>query len=313
MLSIVSIFVSSFEIGLVFAALAMGYYITYTILDFPDLTVEGSLLFGAVLFGLSSEWGLPAIVGIILAVVGGALSGLLTGVLHVKLGIRPLLSGILTSTLLITVYLVLTGLGLSGNLLGEESSISFGRGSSLHLSPLFSFIPSKLSGISVRDPLIYLVIVIVCKILLSVFLRTKRGLLLRASGSNPTFVTCLGRASGNDRILGLMIGNSLAAISGVMYANLSGNVNQGMGVGTVVVGLASLIIGLTVFKGVKPLSDTTRVILGAVIYQMALTVATAIGIPSAYNKMIMAALFTLALVAGDRIKKREGSVINVKA
>ena len=312
MLTILGIFVSSVEMGLVFAALAMGYYITYTILDFPDLTVEGSLLFGAVLFGLSSEWGLPAIVGIALAAVGGALSGILTGVLHVKLGIRPLLSGILTSTLLVTVNLVITGLGLGGNFLGEESTISFGRGSSLHLSPIFSFIPAKLGGIPLRDPIIYLVIVAVCKLLLDLFFKTKRGLLLRASGSNPTFVTCLGRSSGNDRILGLALGNSLAAVSGVMYANLSGNVNQGMGVGTVVVGLASLIIGLTVFGRIKMLSDTTRVIFGTIIYQAALAIAAAIGIPSAYNKMIMAALFTVALVVGGRAKKRR-TVSDAKA
>ena len=313
MLSIVGILVSAAEMGLVFSILAMGYYVTYTVLDFPDLTVEGSLLTGAVLFGISCEWGLPAFLGVILAVVGGALSGILTGVLHVRLGIRPLLSGILTSTLLITVNLVLTGLGVGGNLLGEESTISFGRGSSLHLSPLFSFIPARLGGVSLRDPIISLIFTLVAKLLLDLFFKTKRGLLLRASGSNPTFVTCLGRASGNDRILGLAIGNGMAALSGVLYANLSGNVNQGMGVGAVVVGLASLIIGLTVFRRVRIMSDTTRVILGAILYQAALSVASAIGIPSAYNKMIMAVLFTLALVLGGRSKKARREKENAAA
>ena len=294
---------SSAEIGLVFSILAMGYYVTYTVLDFPDLTVEGSLLVGAVLFGITCEWGLPAAAGVALATVGGALSGVLTGVLHVKLGIRPLLSGILTSTLLITVNLVLTGLGVGGNLLGEESTISFGRGSSLHLSPIFSFIPAKVGGVSLRDPIIYLLFALVCKLLLDLFFRTKRGLLLRASGSNPTFVTCLGRASGNDRILGLAIGNAMAAVSGVLYANLSGNVNQGMGIGSVVVGLASLIIGMTVFRGIRIMSDTTRAILGAVLYQLALSVASMLGVPSSYNKMIMAILFAFALVAGGACQK----------
>lgn len=309
MLSILSsaeVFISS---GLVFSLIAMGYYISYHILDFPDLTVEGTFLSGAVTFGLCCYHGINPWLGLIGAFAVGCFFGFITGMLNVKLKIRPLLCGILVSTVLITVNLIATSAGITGDFTGQaSSSISFGRTvKTLHDHFFGNLIPSKVNGIAVRDLVIFLLITILCKFLLDFYLKTKNGLLLRASGNNQQFVKMLAKDPGRSKVIGLSVGNGLAAISGALYTHISGNVSQSMGIGTIVIGLASLIIGLSLFKEVKFLKPTTKVILGAIIYQACLTVAQKLGVPSAYNKLIMALIFTIALVLSGKISKKGGN------
>lgn len=309
MLSILSsaeVFISS---GLVFSLIAMGYYISYHILDFPDLTVEGTFLSGAVTFGLCCYHGINPWLGLIGAFAVGCFFGFITGMLNVKLKIRPLLCGILVSTVLITVNLIATSAGITGDFTGQaSSSISFGRTvKTLHDHFFGNLIPSKVNGIAVRDLVIFLLITILCKFLLDFYLKTKNGLLLRASGNNQQFVKMLAKDPGRSKIIGLSVGNGLAAVSGALYTHISGNVSQSMGIGTIVIGLASLIIGLSLFKEVKFLKPTTKVILGAIIYQACLTVAQKLGVPSAYNKLIMALIFTIALVLSGKISKKGGN------
>lgn len=293
------------ETGLVFSLIAMGYYVTYTILDFPDLTVEGTFLCGAVTYGLLVMAEVNAWIALICAFAVGFLFGTVTGLLHVKLHIRPLLCGILVSTALISLNLVAVGAGLNGDFTGETaSSISYGR-TALTLHRIFpmNLIPAKVNNIGLRDLVLFLVIALIFKFLLDAFFKTKRGLILRASGNNDCFVTTLSVDSGNSKILGLAIGNGYAAVSGALYTQISGNVNQSMGIGTVVIGLASLIIGMSVFRKINKMKPTTKVIVGAILYQACLTLAQKLGMPSAYNKLIMAVLFTLALVFSGKIKK----------
>lgn len=309
MLSILSsaeVFISS---GLVFSLIAMGYYISYHILDFPDLTVEGTFLSGAVTFGLCCYHGINPWLGLIGAFGVGCFFGFITGMLNVKLKIRPLLCGILVSTVLITVNLIATSAGITGDFTGQaSSSISFGRTvKTLHDHFFGNLIPSKVNGIAVRDLVIFLLITVLCKFLLDFYLKTKNGLLLRASGNNQQFVKMLAKDPGRSKIIGLSVGNGLAAVSGALYTHISGNVSQSMGIGTIVIGLASLIIGLSLFKEVKFLKPTTKVILGAIIYQACLTVAQKLGVPSAYNKLIMALIFTIALVLSGKISKKGGN------
>lgn len=309
MLSILSsaeVFISS---GLVFSLIAMGYYISYHILDFPDLTVEGTFLSGAVTFGLCCYHGINPWLGLIGAFAVGCFFGFITGMLNVKLKIRPLLCGILVSTVLITVNLIATSAGITGDFTGQaSSSISFGRTVKILHDHFFgNFIPSKVNGIAVRDLVIFLLITVLCKFLLDFYLKTKNGLLLRASGNNQQFVKMLAKDPGRSKVIGLSVGNGLAAVSGALYTHISGNVSQSMGIGTIVIGLASLIIGLSLFKEVKFLKPTTKVILGAIIYQACLTVAQKLGVPSAYNKLIMALIFTIALVLSGKISKKGGN------
>ena len=145
-----------------------------------------------------------------------------------------------------------------------------------------------------------LALVIVCKLLLDAFLRTKSGLLLRATGDNAGFVTMLSRDPGRSKILGLAIGNGFAALSGAVIAQAKGSADQQMGTGMVVLGLASVIIGLSLFKGFKRIRPTTAVVFGSIAYKACLSVALALGLPTEYLKLLMAALFVLALVAGEK-------------
>lgn len=305
-LSTVEVFL---ETGFVFSIIAMGYYISYHILDFPDLTVEGTFLSGAVTFGLFASKGLNPWLGLLAAMLVGSLFGALTGVLHVALKIRPLLCGILVSTSLITVNLIAVSAGTAEDFSGQaSSSISYGRTvKTLHDYFFGGAVPAKVNNIGLRDLLIFLLVTLVCKLLLDMYLKTKSGLLLRAAGSNEQFVKMLGINPGKSKIIGLAIGNACAAVSGALYTHISGNVNQSMGIGTIVIGLASLIIGMSLFGKVKFMKPTTKVIIGSIIYQACLTAAQKLGVPSAYNKLIMALMFTAAIVLSSREKRKGGT------
>lgn len=302
-LSTVEVFL---ETGLVFSIIAMGYYISYHILDFPDLTVEGTFLSGAVIFGLFASKGFNPWLGLFASVIVGGFFGTVTGVLHVVLKIRPLLCGILVSTSLITVNLIAVSAGTSGDFSGQAStSVSYGRTvKTLHDYFFGDAIPARINNVGLRDLLIFLLVTLICKLLLDLYLKTKSGLLLRAAGNNEQFVKMLGINPGKSKIIGLAVGNACAAVSGALYTHISGNVNQSMGIGTIVIGLASLIIGMSLFGKVKLMKPTTKVIIGSIIYQACLTAAQKLGVPSAYNKLIMAVMFTAAIVLSNREKKK---------
>ena len=301
-LSAVEVFV---EMGLVFSIVAMGYYISYYTLDFPDLTVEGTFVTGGVVFALLASHGVNPWLGLICSFLAGSLFGSVTGLLHVKLGIKPLLSGILVSTGLLSVNIVLVTAGMFGDFAGESTtSISYGRTvQTLHDFFFGEVIPSRVQNITFRDLLIFLFVAIICKISIDLYLKTKNGLLLRASGNNEQFVKLLAKDPGNSKIIGLALGNGFAAVSGALYSHITGNVNQSMGLGVIVIGLASLIIGTSLLRKVSFMKITTKVIIGAIFYQACLTVAQRLGVPSVYNKLIMAVIFTIALVAGGKAKK----------
>ena len=293
--------------GFMYAILAMGYYVTYTILDFPDLTVEGTVLSGGITFGLLARAGVNPWLAMLASFIVGFIFGAITGLLHVKLKIRPLLCGILVSTALISINLVVTVVGMGGNFAGDGalSTIDIGRSvpTLIRIFPS-SLLPTDFYGFNLRKLVTFFVIALIFKILLDLYLKTKNGLLLRAAGNNSQYVTMLAKNQGTSKILGLAIGNGYAAVSGALIAQSRGNANQGMGIGMIVIGLASLIIGLSVFGKLRFMKPTTMVIIGAVIYQACLGVALLIGVPSAHNKIIMAVLFTAALVVSGKIKAK---------
>lgn len=292
--------------GLMYALLAMGFYISYSILDFPDLSVEGTVLLGGVIYALLVKASVNPWLALLIAFAAGALAGMATGLLHVKLKIRPLLCGILVSTALISVNLVLSVVGMGGNFRGEDalSTITLGRSSATVLRAYpAKWLPTDVFGFNLRGFVTFFAIALVFKILLDLYLRTKNGLLLRAAGDNRHFVAMLACDPGKSKIIGLMLSNGYAAVAGGLIATSRGNANQSMGVGAVVIGLASVIIGLSLWKNARRLKDTTKVIFGSVVYQACLSIATYLGVPSAYNKLIMAVLFTLALVGSQAARK----------
>ena len=286
------------EEGFMYAIMALGVYITYSILDFPDLSVDGTMPMGAIVTAVLILAGVDPWLCLGLSFAAGALAGCVTGLLHVKLRIRPLLCGILVYTALLSINLVIL---FAFN--GGASVASFFRKPTIFSTFLGALIPEYVGGMYLRTMLVSLVVAVVCKLLLDVFLKTKSGLLLRATGNNEKYVTLLSRDPGNSKILGLALGNGFAALAGSVIAQSKGSADQQMGVGMVVLGLASVIIGLSVFKKSR-LKATTMVILGSVAYKAVLTVALGLGLPTEYLKLLMALLFTLALVSTNFFSKR---------
>lgn len=285
------------EQGLIYSIMALGVYISYHILDFPDLSVDGTFPFGAALTAMLLLNGVNPWLACLLAAIGGGLAGLITGLLHVKLKITDLLSGILTMTALWSVNLAVAKTSLL-SLYGTETIFS---------SPALSFLPGSNSAWDVL--VVVLILALLTKWILDWYLMTKSGMLLRATGDNPQLVTSLGKNAGTVKILGLAIGNSFSAFAGAVLCQQQKYFDVNMGTGMIVMGLASVIIGMTLFRKVPFIGTTTMVILGAIFYKACLSLALNLGFNPNYLKMIMAVIFTIALVANNITKKQKGGTV----
>lgn len=303
-----SVLTVTLEEGLMYAILAMGVYITYSILDFPDLSVDGTMPLGAIATGILIIRGVNPWISLLVAFALGAAAGCVTGYLHVKLKIRPLLCGILVYTALLSLNLVLLFKGNRGS-----SLASFFRLPTIFKGAQAGPVMGDPGNQSLRTILIALVLVIICKVLMDLFLKTKAGMLLRATGDNEQYVTMLARDPGKSKILGLALGNGFAALAGSVIAQSKGTADQQMGVGMVVLGLAAVIIGMSLFKKVTFLKATTMVIFGSIVYKACLSIALALGLPTEYLKLLMAVLFTLALILSGTMNKGKRRATNVKA
>ncbi|MCM1024024.1 MAG: hypothetical protein NC395_08215 [Prevotella sp.] len=279
------------EEGLMYALLAIGVYITYSILDFPDLSVDGTMPMGAIVTAVLIIHGVNPWLSLLISFILGMACGAVTGLLHVKLNIRPLLCGIIIYTAMLSVNLVVLFKGNNG-----ITVASFFKKETIFNSGIATIFPDKWKIV-----ILSFILVVVCKIVMDFYLKTKSGLLLRATGDNERYVTMLAKDPGYTKILGLAIGNGFSALSGCVIAQQKGSADQQMGVGMVVLGLASVIIGLSVFKKVKFLKPTTMVILGSVLYKAFLSAALAMNLPTEYLKLLMAVLFTLALVFSEKL------------
>ncbi len=307
--------IDGLQMGLCFAILALGVYISFSILDFPDLSVDGTFpLGGVVCTVLMLKLGLPPLLAIILSFAAGFLAGTVTGILHVKFKISNLLAGIIVMTALLSVTLASTQL-LTKN--GMTTTIFSFR--SEKLESLFDSSLISAFGRDAEDYMILLVelaIVIAFKLIIDLFLKTKLGYMLRATGDNEKLVISLGRDSGNYKILGLALANGFVAISGAVYANLFSSYDNDSGSGKVVMALASVIIGLAIFGRMRYVKDTTAVIIGAVIYSLCLNYLVLVDTNGIYLKLLNAVLFALILIFNQRIsaflgghsKMRKGSV-----
>lgn len=287
------------EEGFKYAILALGVYLTYSILDFPDLSVDGTMPLGAIVSSVLILQGVNPWISLVVAFICGLAAGCVTGVLHIKLKLEPLLSGILVYTVLLSLNLVLIKAGTGG----QSIASIFGK-KTIFNSGIANILPTNMNGINVRKLIVLAIIVIVLKIIIDLYLKTNSGMLLRATGSNQQYVIMLAKNPGMSKILGLAIGNGLAAISGAVIAQSTETANTTMGVGMVVFGLSSVIIGLSVFRRVGFMKATTMVILGTIIYKACLQIAVVIGLPSEYNKLLMAVLFVIALVFSGTLKKK---------
>lgn len=272
------------EQGLIYGILALGVYITYKILDFPDLTVDGSFPLGAaVTAAILTRGGSPWLT-LPVAFFAGGIAGVLTGLIHVKGRVRDLLSGIIMMTALWSINLYLAGtsnvpLFSQKTIFKNHLTDGLFRGS---LKPYGTL-------------LIILFMAVICKLILDWYLQTKSGYLLRAVGDNDKLVTSLAKDQGNVKILGLAIANGLVALAGCVFAQEERVFEISMGTGAIVIGLASVIIGTSLFRRVTLLRTTTVVLVGSIIYKGCVALAIRHFSPSAM-KLITAVLFLIILV-----------------
>lgn len=286
---ILGLVVNVLEEGFIYGIMAIGVYITYRVLGFPDLSVDGTFPLGACVTAALINAGADPWLSCLIAFVCGAAAGCLTGFLHVKLGITDLLSGILVMTGLWSVNLVIT------------------KGSAV--MPFYdknTIFNSGFSGLLAGSlPENYRVLVIVAascvvvKLLLDIYLKTKSGLLLRASGDNAQYVTSLGKNPGTMKIIGLAIGNGCTALAGCILSQQTQSASVASGTGMVVMALASVIIGTNLFRKIKFVKATTAAVFGAIIYKACLVIAMQLGLPTNYLKLLMAVLFTIALISNN--------------
>ena len=291
--------IDGLQMGLCFAVLALGVYISYSILDFPDLSVDGTFPLGGVVCTiLMLKLGIPALPAILLSFFAGLIAGTVTGVLHVKFNISKLLSGIIVMTALLSITLaatkLLTKTGFTTTIFSFRSE---------NLDSIFRGDTVLLLGSENRDYMILiieLVFVIAVKVIIDLFLKTKMGYMLRATGDNEMLVVSLGRDSGLYKILGLALANGFVAMSGALYSNLFSQYDNSCGNGKVVMALASVIIGMAVFSKIRFISDTTAVIFGAVIYSLCLNYLVLVDTNGIYLKLLNAVMFALILILNDK-------------
>lgn len=277
--------------GFIYALLSYGIFITYKILDFPDLTVDGSFPLGAAVTALLLVKGGNPFAALLAAIAVGAVAGLVTGVIHVKFGVRDLLAGIITMTALFSI-----NLQIAGSNLAVERSIDtiFTSG------PIMAVMGN--ASLMMRKFVVALVVALLFKLILDWYLRTKSGMLLRAVGDNSTLVTTLAKDKGTVKIIGLVIANALVALSGAMVCMEQRAFSSTMGTGQMVFGLAAVIIGTTLFRKMSFVKGTTAVLVGSVFYKACIQVAISLGLPANLMKLATAVLFLLVLVLGNRQK-----------
>lgn len=276
--------VTILEQGLIYAILALGVYITYKILDFPDLTVDGSFPLGAAVTAALITRGMNPYLTLPVSFLAGVLAGVCTGLIHVKCKVRDLLSGIIMMTALWTVNLYIAG---------TANVPLFSRDIILKNDFLIEIVPESMK--SYVTLIIVLILAVVCKIILDLYMNTKSGYLLRAVGDNETVVTALAKDQGNVKILGLAIANGLVSLAGCVFAQEERVFEISMGTGAIVIGLASVIIGTSIFKKISYVKTTTAVIIGSIIYKACVAVAIRNFEPQAM-KLITAVLFLIILV-----------------
>ena len=273
--------ISVLEQGMIYGIMALGVYITYKILDFPDLGVDGTFPMGAAVTAALLKVGVNPYLTLIIAFAAGVVAGICTGLIHVKFKVRDLLSGIIMMTGLYTINLYIAG---TNNV------------------PLFSCntifrneMTKKLFGNQVpawMDIVIILVLVLICKILMDLYMKTQSGYLLRAVGDNDVIVTSLAKDKGNVKILGLAISNGLVALSGCVFAQQSKVFDISMGTG-----------GMSFFKKMSFVKATTAVIIGSIFYKLCVALALKFA-GSTATKLVTAILFLVILVVSvDRKKK----------
>ena len=285
------ILIGILEQGAIYGIMALGIYISYKILNFPDLSVDGTFPLGAAVSTALVIRGVNPWLCLAAAIISGALAGFVTGILHIKCKIKDLLSGILVMTALYSVNYRIVG---APNMFLMKQPTVFGG--IIQSKALFPY----------RYIIVLFVILIIIKLLLDAYLRTKSGFLLKSVGDNEGLVVTLAKNPGTVKIIGLSIANALVSLSGALYCQRAMQFDISSGTGTLVMGLAAVIIGTTLFSKIKFMNVTTGVILGMIIYKACITAALSSGLQSSDTKLVVTVLFLLTMLLDGVMNKKGG-------
>ncbi len=283
------------EEGLIYAIMALGVYITYKILDFPDLSVDGTFPLGAALTAAMLVNGTAPFLALPASFLAGALAGCITGLIHVRCRVRDLFSGIIVMTSLYSVNLRIAGM---------KANLPFLSKDTIFDNPwIRTCLPAPLRPYAVV--LILAVITLLCKLLLDWYLGTRSGYLLRAAGDNDTLVISLAVDKGRVKIIGLSIANGFAALAGGIFAQKQAYFDVSVGTGTMVFGLASVILGTQLFKRFHRLRPTTAVIVGSILYKACVALVISVRLIKATDlKLVTAVILLFILFVSDSVKRR---------
>ena len=280
-----TVILGALELGAIFSILSLGLYISFKVLDIPDLTVDGSFTTGCAVSAIVTVASSPAL-GLLLAFVAGALAGLVTGLLITKLKINAILAVILTQTALYSINL---------RIMDGKPNISL-----LDSKTIFT----NINQVTSYGTLILLFIfVIVIVLLLNYFLRTQLGLALRACGDNEDMVRASSIDTDKMKLIGLSLANGLVGLSGALYTQQQTYSDITAGIGMMVIGLASIIIGTTFIKNEKVLVSLIATVVGAIFYRFVLTFALQVGITSGDLKLLSAVIVVIA-ISSTKLKLR---------
>ena len=272
---------ATIEQSLIFAIMVLGVYISFRILNFPDMTVDGTFPLGAAISAKLLTLGVNPYLTLLVALISGAAAGAITGLIHVKLKVKDLLAGILVMTALYSVNLRV--MGKSNIPLFEEDNI-FNTEYSMMIT--------------------IVVLILISKFLLDYLLKTKFGFALKALGDNENLIVSLGLNEEKYKIYGLMIANAFVAFSGAVLAQYQGFADVGMGTGIIVIGLASIIIGDTLFGKRRRFAGTTIVIIGSILYRGVIAVTLSMGMDASDLKLITSVIVIVILWIQKQKNKR---------
>jgi len=297
----VSLLVHAVEQGFAYGIAALGVFLTYRILRFPDLTVDGSFVTGAAVASLLLiRTGIDPFSVLLIAFAAGCGAGLITGFLNTRLGITNLLAGVLTMIMLYSINLRIMG----------RPNLSLLRATTF-VRLVSSNLPS-MKGVVVV--LLIGVLVLLVKLGLDAFLKTEIGFALRATGDCEEMITAHGVNTKTMKLLGLALSNGLVAVSGALVAQYSGFADVGMGIGTIVTGLAAVIIGGTLIRSARIGWMTTSVLVGSLIYRIAVSLALrygyVIGFQASDLKLITSLLVVIALIVPYLRERRAQGVLS---
>ncbi len=309
-----NVWVGAIASGFAFAFVALGVYITFNILNYPDLTIDGSLPLGAAITATMLTAGYNAYVTLPVAIFAGALAGVATALIATRLHIHSLLASILTTTALISVNLRIMG---RSNIPLLNHSTIFTPFSAPFRNLLQLWGGNELAKMS-RNLLVIVmvgILVVIVKLLFDWFMHTELGMAMRATGDNPQMVRALGTDTDKMVILGLAISNGLVGLSGAIIAQYQGFADINMGVGLIIAGLAAVILGETFFKPKSIAMASVAVIAGMIIYRVAIAAALTASIPlpggeilriEAQDVKLATAVLVLIALWFTRVQKKKG-------